>query len=195
MRVPGSLARIAAVVLGFIATGPLEASADDAGRPALHDATVLHDPEGRSVTLASFPGRWQLVYFGYTSCPEFCSIMLIDMAGLLDELGPLADRLQPLFVTIDPERDTPELLKSYAAAIDQRILALTGSDAEIRRWAALFGVGYSKAATGKAAADYTIDHSVFLSVVDPSGDPVARLTHEQGPRRMAEIFRQLLQRE
>ncbi len=152
--------------------------------------------DGRRITLASFPGRWQLIYFGYTQCPEFCSVMLLDMAALLDELGPLGERLQPIFVTIDPGRDTPELLGGYVAAVDPRILALTGSDAAIRAAASLFGVRYDKVAgAGKVAGDYTIDHSVFLSVVDPAGEPAARLTHDQGPRRMADIFRLLMQRE
>jgi protein SCO1/2 len=160
------------------------------------DATAfatLQDTSGRQVTLDSFPGRWQLVYFGYTQCPEFCSTMLADIAQLLDELGPLADRLQPVFITIDPERDTPELLADYVRAIDPRILALTGSEDAIRAAARRFGVQFQTVANPRAAGDYTIDHSVFLSVVDPRGEPVARLTHDLGARRMADIFRLLIE--
>ena len=89
----------------------------------------LVDQTGRAVTEKDYLGRWQLVFFGFTHCPDVCPTTLAYMSAALDELGHKADRVAPLFISVDPERDTPEVLSEYLAAIDPRLIGLTGSEA------------------------------------------------------------------
>jgi protein SCO1/2 len=103
----------------------------------------LTDDKGRAVTDADYRGRWMLVFFGYTNCPDECPLTLQKMAAAMAKLGPLADRLTPLFITVDPARDTPARLASYLETFDLRIVGLTGSDAQIAAAAKAYRAYYT----------------------------------------------------
>lgn len=128
----------------------------------------LVDHHGRSVTDATYAGKFMLLFFGFTHCPDVCPTELGAMATALDDLGPLAERVQPLLVSIDPARDKPAALKEYVAAFHPRIVGLTGSDEQVAAAAKAYRVYYAK---GPVAADgnYNMDHSAFAYLMGPDG--------------------------
>ena len=128
----------------------------------------LIDHNGRPVTDAAYRGRWMLVFFGYTNCPEDCPLTLQKMASALDALGPLADRIAPLFITVDPVQDTPEKLAGYLANFGSRIIGLTGSSEQIAAAARAYRVYYSPVDHEQSGVDL-LDHSTFLYLMNPSG--------------------------
>ena len=128
----------------------------------------LTDDTGRAVTDADYRGRWMLVFFGYSNCPDECPLTLQKMAGALNKLGPLADKVAPMFITVDPARDTPARLKTYLANFDPRIIGLTGSDTQIAEVAKAYRVYYAPAKHEESGADL-VSHSTFLYLMDPAG--------------------------
>ena len=150
----------------------------------------LVDQNGKTVTNADLKGKWSLVYFGYTHCPDACPTALNDISIALDELGPKRDAVRPVFITVDPERDTPDVLKSYVTAFDAPILALTGTPEEIAQAAKDYRVYYAK--HPEAGGDYSMDHSSVIYVMDPEGRFTASFTHENTPEQIAERLKKLL---
>lgn len=130
---------------------------------------TLTNTQGKSVTNADFQGRYMLVYFGYTFCPDVCPTTLNDVAQALDKLGPKADRIQPLFITVDPTRDTPAVMSQYTAAFTPRLEGLTGTPAQIATVAKEYRVYYAQHRTGPNPDDYLMDHSSILYVMGPDG--------------------------
>jgi protein SCO1/2 len=124
------------------------------------------DADGRTVRSTDFAGKWLLVYFGYTHCSDLCPTGLSTLANALDQIGPAADHVQPLFVTVDPERDKGPLLRTFAQAFDKRLIGLGGSVAQIREAATVLGVSFEKVAQG--GSGYVIDHSSTYVLIDPS---------------------------
>ena len=150
----------------------------------------------RVVSDEDFRGKWLLVYFGYTHCPNVCPTTLLDLAQTLQELGPLAAHVQPIFITIDPERDTPEVVHEYLEAFDPRIIGLTGTPAEIATVAKEYRVYYKKEAASADGLDYLMEHSAFVYVMGPTGAYVTLLSPRQGqsPELMASRLRELITR-
>ncbi len=134
---------------------------------------LLEDPRGRSVTNEDFRGRFQLIAFGYTYCPDICPTTLVEMAAILKQLGEQADRLQPIFVTVDPERDTGKVLQTYTEFFDPRILGLTGSPALVRRAADNFKIRYAKVRE-PGNDNYSMDHSAGMILLGPDGEFVKK---------------------
>ena len=132
-----------------------------APRPAFHLIDADHHPR----TPEDFRGRVSVVYFGFTHCPDVCPSELFELSLAAKRLGTPADNLRVIFVTLDPERDSPELLKAYVRSFDSRFVGLTGSTADINAAAESFSVAFSKVAVGK---DYTIAHSTGVYVLDKS---------------------------
>ncbi|MFN4284276.1 MAG: SCO family protein [Alphaproteobacteria bacterium] len=128
----------------------------------------LVDHDGRAVTDASYAGKFMLIFFGFTHCPDVCPTELSVMATAMDDLGADAERVQPLLVSIDPARDTPDALKQYVASFHPRIVGLTGSDEQVAAAAKAFRVYYAK---GPTAADggYNMDHTAFTYLMGPDG--------------------------
>ena len=129
---------------------------------------LLQDPNGRSVTNEDFRGRFQLIAFGYTYCPDVCPTTLVEMAAILKQLGEEAERVQPIFITVDPERDTGKVLQTYTEFFDPRILGLTGSPALVRRAADNFRIRYAKVRE-PGAENYAVDHSAGMILLGPDG--------------------------
>jgi protein SCO1 len=150
----------------------------------------LVDQNGKTVTDADLKGKWSLIYFGYTHCPDACPTALNDIAVALDELGPKRAAVRPVFITVDPERDTPEVLKAYVTAFDAPILALTGTPEAIARAAKAYRIYYAK--HPEAGGDYSMDHSSVIYVMDPQGRFTASFTHESSPEEIAERLKKLL---
>lgn len=129
---------------------------------------LLQDPNGRSISNEDFSGRFQLIAFGYTYCPDVCPTTLVEMAAILKQLGDQAERLQPIFITVDPERDTAKVLKTYTEFFDPRIVGLTGSPALVRRAADNFKIRYAKVKE-PGAENYAMDHSAGMILLGPDG--------------------------
>lgn len=128
----------------------------------------LNDAAGKPKSLADFRGKVVTLFFGYTQCPDVCPTNLSAMAAVMKKLGPEADKVQVLFVTVDPERDTPELLTAYVPAFDPRFLALMGDAAATAATAKEFKIFYQKQ-KGGTPDTYTMDHSAGTYVFDPQG--------------------------
>jgi protein SCO1/2 len=135
---------------------------------ALGGPFSLTDHTGRAVTDRDFRGRTLMVFFGFTQCPDVCPTELQVVAEVLEKLGPRAAQVAPLFVTIDPERDTPEILAQYVALFDPRITGLTGTPEQIAQIARAYRVFYAKV-TPPGASTYTMDHSALLYLMGPDG--------------------------
>lgn len=124
---------------------------------------ALTDHDGRPVTDASYLGKPKIVFFGFTSCPDICPTTLGALATLMADLGPDSARLHALFITVDPERDTPEKLQDYIALFDRRIIALTGAPHQIEATARAFAVHYEKVPQGDT---YAVSHTVAALLFD-----------------------------
>ena len=124
------------------------------------------DADGARVRSTDFQGKWLLVYFGYTHCSDLCPTGLSVMASALEQIGAAGDHVQPLFVTVDPERDRGPLLRAFTASFDRRLIGLSGSIEQIRRAADALGVSFRKVASGET--DYVVDHSSSYTLIDPS---------------------------
>jgi protein SCO1/2 len=150
---------------------------------------------GRTVSDRDLRGKWVLIYFGYTHCPDVCPTTLLEIAQTLGELGPLAADVQPVFITIDPERDTPESVAEFAAAFDPRIIGLSGTPAQIASVAKKYRVYYKKdARPGMKSEDYLMEHSAFVYLMGPTGAYVNLFSPRrgQGPDHMAARLRDLI---
>lgn len=152
---------------------------------------ALNDHTGKLRTLADFKGKAVVVFFGYTHCPDVCPTTLAEMASVMQQLGPLADKVQVLFVSVDPERDTPELLSNYVPAFDSRFLGLVGDKAATEKVAKEFKVFYQKV-PGKEPGSYTMDHTAGSYVFDPQGRLRLFVRHGQGAEPIAHDLKLLL---
>jgi protein SCO1/2 len=151
----------------------------------LNDATT-----GRQVSNLDFHGKWLLVFFGYTHCPDVCPTTLNNIAESIAELGPLAERIQPLFITVDPERDTRQILADYTAAFDRRIIGLTGSADQIAAAAHAYRIYYAKRVVGD---DYYMDHTAAVHVMRPDGTYASSILSTADPADITKQMRHLLE--
>ena len=179
LRVFAAAALLFAVIVGGVV---LFAKRDEDGARATASTTgaaliggpfTLTDQTGKTRTNAEFRGKYMLIYFGYTYCPDFCPTELNTMSEAMGLLGADAAKVQPIFITIDPARDTVEQLKVYAQSFDPRLVALTGTPEQIAVVAKAYRVYYAKA-PGAKGGDYLMDHSTFIYLMGPDG---AYLTH------------------
>jgi protein SCO1 len=129
----------------------------------------LTAPNGTTVTDQTYRGKWLLVYFGYTFCPDTCPTTLLEITTALEKLGPDAAKVQPIFITVDPKRDTADVLAQYTQSFDPRIVGLTGTPAQIATVAHEYGAYYVAHRSDEGANDYLIDHSTYIYVMDPQG--------------------------
>jgi len=200
-----SFALLVALLLALTACGEKQGAAGAMASPSADSAFkntdvtglaygkdfALTDHNGKSRTLADFKGKAVLIFFGYTQCPDVCPTTMADMATVMKDLGPLADRVQVLFVTIDPERDTQMLLSKYVPAFDPRFLGLFGDKAATDKVAAEFKVFYQKV-PGKMPGSYTMDHTAGTYIFDPQGRIRLFVRHGQGTESIVHDLKILL---
>ena len=183
---PGLAALLLVLLVGW---GTAAAAAEK--RIALDQPLALADADGKTVTSNDFPGKWLLIYFGYIHCADQCPTALSAMVEALAEIGPAAEHIQPVFVTVDPERDRAAALKDFIAAFDKRIVALTGSPEQIAAAAEALGIEYRKVLSGNE--DYVIDHSSVLSLIGPDRHEAATFAFAE-PYMIAAKLVELLER-
>lgn len=148
------------------------AAAVDAGTP-IGGPFELRDQQGRAVNQGSFDEKWLLMFFGFTRCADICPTTLMHVAKVLDGLGEQSAWLQPLFISLDPERDTPEVLAAYTGFFDERILGLTGTAEQIRQVADAYAVYFKKVPMGDT---YMLDHSGSIYLISPQGELVSLIS-------------------
>ncbi|WP_292242940.1 SCO family protein [Mesorhizobium sp.] len=153
---------------------------------------TLTAPDGTTVTDETYRDKWLLVFFGYTSCPDVCPATLSEIAVAIEELGPDAAKLQPIFITVDPERDTPEVMGKYTGAIDPRIVGLTGSPQQIAAVAQGYGAYSARHKTEAGAEDYVVDHSTYIYIMDPQGKFVRGLDFDTPASLIADTLRKIM---
>ena len=152
----------------------------------------LPDTDGKVRRLQDFKGKAVIVFFGYTQCPDVCPTTMADIAQAKKLLGPDGAKVQGIFITIDPERDTPELLKAYVANFGPDFIALRGTPEQTAAIAKDFKVYYKKV-EGKTPGSYTMDHSAASFVYDPEGRLRLYARYGAGPQVLADDLKQLLQ--
>ena len=153
------------------------------GSPEIGGSFTGIGQDGRTVTNADLAGRPYLVFFGYTHCPDFCPTALFDISAVFKELGP-DKKVSALFVSVDPERDTPAVLKNYLENFDPRIIGLTGDDKKIEAIAKTFRV-YAKKIPGEKPGDYTVDHTGIVYLMDKRGKFVSAFNLQRPPQQSA----------
>ena len=149
---------------------------------------TLTDQNGAKVSDARFAGKYRLIYFGYSYCPDICPVdlqKLMQGLKLVEKQDPaLGAKIQPIFITVDPARDTPAVLKQYVAAFHPRLVGLTGSEAEIAAVAKEFAIFYRKAEQ-PGATEYLVDHARQAMLFDPAGKPIALIPQEDTAEKIA----------
>jgi len=161
--------------------------------PPLEGATMggafaLTDQNGRRVSDGDFAGKYRLVYFGFTFCPDVCPVDMATLAAGLrrfEAADPArAARVQPIFITVDPVRDTPAVLRQFVAAFHPRFVGLTGSETEIAQVARRYRIFYERAAPAPGGA-YNVNHTQMAVLYDPAGAPIVLVPHDEGPEGVA----------
>ena len=157
----------------------------DAPKPSLVGGPFqLVDQNGKATTEETLKGQWNAVFFGFTYCPDVCPGTLQALAAASDQLGPKAKDLKIVFISVDPARDTPEVLKSFVANFHPRMVGLTGSAAAIDATAKEYAVYYKKGEMSPGGG-YMVDHSRVAYLMDPQGKPMALLPQDQSPEAIA----------
>jgi cytochrome oxidase Cu insertion factor (SCO1/SenC/PrrC family) len=160
------------------------------GRGTVGAPFTLTDASGKPRSDSEFRGRLMIVYFGYTFCPDVCPADLMAITQALDALGPLADGVQPVFITVDPERDT-KVLKEYVSAFHPSLIGLTGSLEEIRKVANAYKAFYVKVPNAQGG-DYSIDHAGVIYLMGRDGEYLGFMPPQTSPERLTEILRKYL---
>ncbi|WP_339933621.1 SCO family protein [uncultured Brevundimonas sp.] len=198
----GGLVLVAAVVLA-ITTMVVVSGRDSAasgsqpvtstGQPSVGGPFTLVDQNGRSVDQTMLDGKWTLVFFGFTWCPDYCPTTLAALNATKAQLGDRADNLQIVFISVDPARDTPAVLKDYLSSdgFPEGVIGLTGSPAQIRAAADAYRAYYQKAGEGEG---YTMDHSLTVYLMGPDGKFRSALAGDLSPERSAEVIRRAMDR-
>jgi protein SCO1/2 len=182
------------IALALVACSPKQSfkNVDITGSKAFGTDFNLLDPDGKVRTLADFKGKAVVVFFGYTQCPDVCPTTLTEMQQVMTLLGPKADKVQVLFVTVDPERDSASILKQYVPAFDSRFLGLRPADeAALEKVAKDFKIYYKKV-PGMTPGSYTMDHTAGSYAFDPQGQLRLYIKHAQGAETLAQDLKELL---
>jgi cytochrome oxidase Cu insertion factor (SCO1/SenC/PrrC family) len=160
------------------------------GRGSVGGPFTLTDQSGKQRSDSEFRGKLMIVYFGYTYCPDVCPTDLMAITQALDTLGPAAEGIQPVFITIDPERDT-KVLAEYVSAFHHSLVGLTGSSEEIRRVANLYKAFYAKV-QDQRSGDYSIDHNGVIYLMGRNGEYLGFMPPQTNPDRLTEVLRKNL---
>tara|TARA_R110000787_G_scaffold143488_5_gene257258 strand:+ start:36532 stop:37134 length:603 start_codon:yes stop_codon:yes gene_type:complete len=191
---------IIGITLGFGASefwhrdrSRLAPTATEAIRDSIKSDFALVDHTGKSVTDENYRGKWLLVFFGFTNCPDVCPTALNEIAQIIENLGEKAAKVQPLFITIDPERDTPERMAEFVSAFDPRITGLTGTPEQIKASTKSFKVYYAKEVQKGAPDGYTMEHTASLYLIDPKGRFVRPYSYNATIEEISDDLRERLQ--
>lgn len=185
----GALAGAAALVLSRGHENPGVAIT---GKALVGGPFTLVDQTGKTVTDRDFRGRYMLVFFGFTHCPDICPAELQVIAASLQALGPDAKKVAPIFISVDPERDTPEVMADYIKNFGDEFVGLTGSPEQVAAAAKSYRVAYAKFQEKESDNDYSVDHSALVYLMSPDGDYITHLPYGTSAEKMTETLRRYL---
>jgi protein SCO1/2 len=185
----GALGGAALLVLSQGGQGP---AVQTSGKALIGGPFTLVGRDGKPVTDQAFRGKYMMVFFGFTHCPDICPAELQVMAAALDELGPKANEIIPIFITLDPERDTPMVVSDYVTNFSPRFVGLTGSSEQIAAAAKAYRVVYSKFQQDNSSSDYSIDHSAFVYLMGKDGEYITHFAYGTPLSQMTETLRRYL---
>jgi protein SCO1/2 len=169
------------VVLVAVVVGALTFDwyrSQNAGR-AFGEPFTLVDMKGEAITEEAFRDAPSAVFFGFTFCPEVCPTTLVELDGWLKELGPEGEKINAYFVTVDPERDTPEIMKSYVSNVSDRIVGISGEPEKVHAMARSFGIYWKKVELENS--DYTMDHTASILLLNRHGDFAGTIAYGENP--------------
>lgn len=173
---PISLIAVLVLIIGWLLSSSQNDLPEQQGLKKMGGDFTLQSADG-AVSLSDFQGKVVLIYFGYTGCPDVCPTNLALMSAAFEEMEPgLLKKVQGIFISVDPDRDSPERLKEYTTFFHENIIGITGSAEQIAELASRYGVGY-RLVNQDSATNYVVDHSSFTHVIDPRGEWVAALPH------------------
>ncbi|MBM9595118.1 SCO family protein [Roseitranquillus sediminis] len=184
-----AVAGLAVAALFFWQSRP-ETTASAPQEPALQADFELTDHRGRTRTDEEFRGDWLLVFFGFTNCPDVCPMGLANIAQAMDELGGAADEVQPLFISVDPKRDTPESLAEYVFQFHPSIIGLTGTPEQVDETAETFAIYKERVEDPSAPDGYTMGHTSSILLFDPDGGLVRIFEYSATPEDIARDLRE-----
>ena len=175
------------------AAGPSSRLVGSTGQPDVGGPFQLVNQDGQAVDQTLLDGKWSLVFFGFTYCPDYCPTTLGMLEATKRALGDQADDIQIIFISIDPERDTPQALKDYLSSdgFPEGVIGLTGTPEQVRTAARAYRAVYQKVGEGEA---YTMNHSLTIYLMGPDGELRSALGHDVGPENAARIIRQAMAR-
>jgi protein SCO1/2 len=173
-------------LVAWLGTGVVPVTKNKGGEPLIGGSFTLTAPDGTNVTDRDLRGKYALVYFGFTHCPDICPTSLLLMQNALEQLGAKGKKVTPVFITLDPERDTPEIVGNYVNNFGDRFVGLTGTPEQIRAVADAYKVYYSKVEDENSALGYIIDHSGFMFLMDPNGKYVTHFPHSIAEQSLTE---------
>jgi cytochrome oxidase Cu insertion factor (SCO1/SenC/PrrC family) len=153
---------------------------------------TMVNQKGETVTDKTYAGQYTLLFFGFTSCKDVCPTELQVMTAAFEQMGADADKITPLFVTVDPERDTPEVMKTYVSAFHPRLQGLTGSPEQVANIAKAYHIFYAKVPNAKDPKDYEMDHSSILYLMGPDGKFLKHFTYTTDAKVLAESLQKVL---
>jgi protein SCO1 len=185
----GALGGAGALILTRGASGP---NVETSGKALIGGPFALIDQTGKAVTDRDFRGKYMLVFFGFTHCPDICPAELQVMAASLDELGDKANEVVPIFITLDPERDTHEAMAAYVKNFGQSFVGLTGSPEAIADAAKAYRINYSKFEEDKTKTDYSIDHSALVYLMGKDGEYITHFAYGTPAAKITETLRRYI---
>lgn len=156
---------------------PVTKGGESHGEALIGGDFALTDGAGKTITNKDFRGKYQLIYFGFTHCPDICPTSLLLIQNALNQLGDKGKKVVPIFITLDPERDTPEAVGQYVAHFGPDFVGLSGTPDQIKRVADAYKIYYRKVEDTDSAMGYVIDHSGFMYLMDPDGKYVTHFPH------------------
>ena len=185
----GALAGAAALLLHNMPQGQGVATT---GKALVGGPFTLVDTKGKTVTDQDFRGRYMLVFFGFTHCPDICPAELQVMDAAMEALGDDAKKVAPIFISVDPERDTPEVVADYVKNFGDKIVGLTGSPEQVAAAAKAYRASYAKFKDDKFGSDYSIDHSTLVYFMGPDGEYITHFPFGTSADKMSEGMRRYL---
>ncbi|QDH72238.1 SCO family protein [Brevundimonas sp. M20] len=191
IAIAAALAVVTMVLVGRQPSAPISAEVTSTGQPQVGGPFQLVNEEGQPVDETLLNGKWSLVFFGFTYCPDFCPTTLSMLEATKARLGDQADDVQLIFISVDPARDTPKAMKDYLSTYPMDVVGLTGTPEQVRAAADAYRVLYEKVGEGE---NYTMNHSLTIYLMGPDGKFRAPLGHDIGPARAADIIKRNMAR-
>lgn len=162
------------------------------GKAAIGGSFTLTDQNGNQVSDSQFRGRHMLVFFGFTSCPSICPVGMATLTQVMEQLGDDGENVQPIFITVDPETDTPARMKEYLANFHPSIIGLTGTPEQIKAVESAYKVYASKTEDKSMPTGYNVDHSGFIYLMDKNGEYLRHCSYDENPEKLASDIKEAI---